>query len=166
MKLRTATLMSGFVTLIMTAPAFAASIQKLPDLYVVNFSHQADPNSQKLQAVIPTAIRQSGINAEHVTIDTSTGAKWTKGAHEAFDRDIVPVFNKWVGLPGFAAVVDAKTKQVLGCVRPEQASGEIASDIRKLASKANNQPHFQQASSMSSSPNACPEAYNKLPQPE
>jgi len=51
-----------------------------------------------------------------VTASFAAPAKWEKGAHEAFDRDIVPVFNQWVGLPGFAAIVDAKSKRVIGCV--------------------------------------------------
>jgi hypothetical protein len=103
----------------------------------------------------------AGVNAEEVIIDTSTAAKWEKGAHEAFDRDIVPVFNKWVGLPGFAAVVDADTKRVIGCVTPEFAASEMANEIRKMATSAKGGAVLSRAST--SRTTQCPEAYNVDP---
>ena len=80
--------MAGFA-LALSADAFAAS----PDVYVVNFRNDANSESQVLDSQLATALAQVGGNAEEVVIDTSTAAKWEKGAHEAFDRDIVPVFN-------------------------------------------------------------------------
>jgi len=99
-----------------------------------------------------------GANAEHVIIDTSTAAKWEKGAHEAFDRDIVPVFNKWVGLPGFAAVVDAKSKRVIGCVNSTFSSSEMAAEIRDMASRASGSAYMSNASTGKST--QCPAAHN------
>jgi hypothetical protein len=99
---------------------------------------------------------------ESVVIDTSTAAKWEKGAHEAFDRDIVPVFNKWVGLPGFAAVVDARSKRVIGCVNSQFSSSEMAQEIRRMASQATGSAYMSNASTRSKT-TKCPEAHNKLP---
>ena len=99
MKIISSILAATLVTAAFAAPTFAAS----PDVYVVNFRNAEDNNSARLDGELSTALAISGVNAEEVVIDTSTAAKWEKGAHEAFDRDIVPVFNQWVGLPGFAA---------------------------------------------------------------
>ena len=122
--------------------AFAAS----PDVYVVNFRNAQDSNSARLDGQLASAIAISGVNAEEVVIDTSTAAKWEKGAHEAFSRDIVPVFNQWVGLPGFAAIVDAKTKRVIGCVNSAFSANEMAEKIRQMASKASGSAYLSRAS--------------------
>ena len=51
------------------------------DIYVVNFRNAQDTNSQQLDGQLASALAISGINAEEVVIDTSTAAKWEKGAH-------------------------------------------------------------------------------------
>jgi len=91
-----------------------------------------------------------------------TAAKWEKGAHDAFDRDIVPVFNQWVGLPGFAAVVDAKSKRVIGCVNSSFDANEMAREIRQMASKAQGSAYMSNAS-VSSKTTRCPAAHNVDP---
>ena len=106
-----------------------------------------------------SALAISGISAEEVVIDTSTAAKWEKGAHEAFDRDIVPIFNKWVGLPGFAAIVDANSKRVIGCVNSKFDSNEMAREIRKMASRAQGSAYLSKASVSTKTTN-CPAAHN------
>jgi hypothetical protein len=150
----TATLLTaGFA-----APAFAAS----PDVYVVNFRNTQDNNSMRLDSQLSTALAVAGVNAEEVVIDTSTAAKWEKGAHEAFDRDIVPVFNKWVGLPGFAAVVDARTKKVIGCVNGTFNANEMAEKIRQMASNTTGAAYMSRAS-ISTKTTRCPAAHNVDP---
>ena len=138
--------------------AYAAS----PDVYVVNFRNDKSADSQALDGRLATALVGIGVNAEHVVIDTSNAAKWEKGAHEAFDRDIVPVFNKWVGLPGFAAIVDAKSKQVIGCVNSQFNSGEIASEIRRMAQRASGGSYMSNASTRIKT-TQCPAAHNVPP---
>ena len=139
------------------ASAFAAS----PDVYVVNFRNDKNADSQVLDSRLSSALAGLG-NVEHVVIDTSNAAKWEKGAHEAFDREIVPVFNKWVGLPGFAAIVDAKSKRVIGCVNGQFDSGEMASQIRRMAAMASGSAYTSRASTRIKSTN-CPPAYNVDP---
>ena len=158
MKLKTVAAVSALLCAAIAAPAFAAS----PDVYVVNFRNAKDAKSQQLDAQLRSGLAMAGINAEEVVIDTSTAAKWEKGAHEAFDRDIVPVFNKWVGLPGFAAVVDAKTKRVIGCVNSTFQAREIARELQKMASSAQGQA-FMSRASVSAKTTRCPAAHNVDP---
>ena len=138
--------------------AFAAS----PDVYVVNFRSDTDAASTQMDGALAAAIATAGINAEEVVIDTSNAARWEKSAHAAFNRDIVPVFNKWVGLPGFAAVVDAKTKKVIGCVNGKFSANEMAAEIRKMAKQSQGQAYMSRAS-VGGKTTRCPEAHNELP---
>jgi len=149
---------AALVTTAFAAPAFAAS----PDIYVVNFRNAQDNNSARLDGELSTAIAIAGVNAEEVVIDTSTAAKWEKGAHEAFDRDIVPVFNQWVGLPGFAAVVDAKSKKVIGCVNSAFSANEMAEKIRQMAAISEGSAYMSRASVTTKTTN-CPTAHNVDP---
>ena len=132
------------------------------DVYVVNFRNNASAESQSLDGQVSSAIALSGVNAEEVTIDTSTAALWEKSAHEAFDRDIVPIFNKWVGLPGFVAIVDANTKKVIGCVNSTFSTNEMAAEMRDMASKAKGQAFLSRASTKTKT-TTCPAAHNIEP---
>lgn len=158
MKLLTSILAAAVVTTAFAAPAFAAS----PDVYVVNFRNAQDNNSARLDGQLAAALAVSGVNAEEVVIDTTTAAKWEKGAHEAFDRDIVPIFNKWVGLPGFAAIVDANTKRVIGCVNGTFTANEMAEKIRQMASNSTGAAYMSRAS-ISTKTTQCPAAHNADP---
>jgi len=146
-------------TALFAAGISASAMAKSPDIYVVNFRADNNAESALLDAQLPTALAISGANAEEVVIDTSNPAKWEKGAHEAFDRDIVPVFNKWVGLPGFAAVVDAKSKRVLGCVDGSLDANSMADELRKLAKRSSGAAFVTRASSRSKT-TKCPPAFN------
>ena len=165
---------SAVLTFGSALPALAAS----PDIYVVHFRNANDSNSARLDGQLSTALTISGVNAEEVIIDTSTAAKWEKGAHEAFDRDIVPIFNKWVGLPGFAAIVDAKSKRVIGCVNSSFSANELAEKIRQMASDATGGAYLSRANyelpqslknnyiiytSVNSRTTQCPPAHNVDP---
>lgn len=140
------------------ATAFAGT----PDVYVVKFRADSDAASQKLDVELSNALAMAGANVEEVTIDTSTAARWEKSAHEAFDRDIVPVFNKWVGLPGFAAVVDVDTKRVIGCVNSAFDANSMAQELRKMSAQAKGQP-FMSAASTNTRTTQCPPAFNVDP---
>ena len=156
MKLRS--LITTAALLAVAAPAFASSLGN-PDTYVVNFRNNDAAESTVLDANIRTALANAGVNAEEVVIDTSTDAGWEKGAHEAFDRDIVPLFNKWVGLPGFAAIVDARTKRVISCVNSKHSASEIASEIRTKTQMAAGRAVKIDAS-VSVKTTECPPAHN------
>jgi len=156
-KFSTVLAMAGFAAAI-SADAFAAS----PDVYVVNFRNDKNTESQVLDSQLASALAQVGGSAEEVVIDTSTAAKWEKGAHEAFDRNIVPVFNQWVGLPGFAAIVDANSKRVIGCVNGKFSSGEMAREIEKMSARAKGSAYLSSAS-IGGKTTQCPPAHNVEP---
>lgn len=154
--------LSTFVATTVLSVGFSAtSFAATPDVYVVNFSQNDNAESQALDSRLNSALVGMN-NVEQVNIDTSTAAAWEAGAHKAFDRDIVPVFNKWVGLPGFAAVVDARSKRVIGCVNSTFNSSEISSEIRKMAAQATGQAFTSRASTRSKT-TQCPPAHNKVP---
>lgn len=157
MKKFAAFLATAAFTTAFGASAFASTA----DVYVVNFRNEKNAESQALDRQLNSALSMMGSSVEHVVIDTTTAAKWEKGAHEAFDRDIVPVFNKWVGLPGFAAIVDAKSKRVLGCVNSRFSAGEIATEMRRMSSQVNGQAYMSKASMQKTT--ACPPAFNEPP---
>ncbi len=158
MKKLVAFLSATALTAAFGANAFASS----PDVYVVNFRSDDSTESLKLDSELLSAMAMVGGNIEQVTIDTSNAAKWEKSAHEAFDRDIVPLFNKWVGLPGFAAIVDAKSKRVIGCVNSKFSSSEIADQVRKMSARASGSAYMSNASTRSKT-TQCPAAHNVDP---
>ena len=157
MTIKMTAAISTLALTLIAAPALAK-----PDLYVMNFHNSDDANSQRLSPELKAGLNMSGLNAEEVFIDTSTAAKWEKGAHEAFDRDLVPHFNRWVGLPGFAAVVDADSRQVLGCVDARFTADEIASEIRKMAAMKAATARMTPASTATKT-TECPAAHNPMP---
>ncbi len=154
--------LTAFISAVALTSAFGATaFANSPDVYVVNFRQDGNVESQQLESELNVAIAMVG-NVQEVVIDTSNPAKWEKSAHEAFDHDIVPVFNKWVGLPGFAAIVDAKSKNVIGCVDSKFSASEMAEEIRKMASRASGQAFMSRASTGSKS-TQCPAAHNVDP---
>lgn len=157
MKKLSAFLAAATLTTAFGATAFAAT----PDVYVVNFRNEKNTESQNFDRQLNSALSMVGSNVEQVVIDTTTAARWEKGAHEAFDREIVPVFNKWVGLPGFAAVVDAKSKRVLGCVSAKHNASSIAVELRRMSAQVKGQAYMSNASSGATT--ACPPAFNTPP---
>jgi len=116
---------------------------------------------KKLTALVSAFALTSAFGATAFAADIYV-VNFRNAAHEAFDRDIVPVFNKWVGLPGFAAVVDAKSKRVIGCVNSTFDANEMASEIRKMASRAQGSAFLSNAS-VSTKTTRCPAAHNVDP---
>jgi len=151
-----------FAAATLTSAFGATAFAKTPDVYVVNFRNEKNTESQSLDLHLNSALSMVGSNVEQVVIDTTTAARWEKGAHEAFDRDIVPLFNKWVGLPGFAAIVDAKSKRVLGCVNSQFNASEMARELQRMSSQAKGNAYMSNASSFSKT-TTCPPAYNTPP---
>lgn len=156
--------MKKFMT-ILTATAFTAAFASTafatPDVYVVNFRSDKSAESQALDSQLSSALSMVPAKVEKIDIDISNAAKWEKSAHDAFNHDIVPVFNKWVGLPGFAAIVDARSKRVIGCVNNQFQASEIASEIGRMSAQSKGQATLSKASFTKST--ACPPAFNTPP---
>jgi len=78
---------------------------------------------------------------EYITIDIS-GGHGDYNAHTVFDRGLVQQYNSWMGVTGFAAIIDGDTKRTLGCVNMTYETRDMAVHIRKLqeAARINQQP--------------------------
>ena len=108
-----------------------------PELYVVMFRADWCPPCKVVEPAIDTALRSlSDPSIEYVEIDISHPSLSELSAHRAFDRDIVAQYNRWLGLTGFAAIVDATNKQTLGCVNMMYDAQSMATHIRNLKTYA------------------------------
>lgn len=127
-----------------TTASTAAQVLRTPDVYVVMFKADwcapckvVEPNLQKALG----QLRDPAI--EYIEIDISNPGLSEVGAHRAFDRNIVPQYNQWLGITGFAAIIDGDTKQTLGCVNMLYDAQATANHIRNLKSFAvANEPTF------------------------
>jgi len=125
-----------------------------PDVYVVMFRADWCAPCKVVEPALNQAL--TGLadpRIEYVNIDISGGqGDWN--AHAVFDRGIVQQYNMWMGVTGFAAVIDADTKQTLGCVNMTYTADAMAMHIRNLQGAAQaNQPSFDLT---------CPEANNPV----
>jgi len=79
---------------------------------------------------------------EYVHIDIGAGYG-ERNAHLVFDKGIVSQYNKWLGVTGFAAIIDGDTKQTLGCINLNYDSSSMAMHIKNLQTLAqSNQSNF------------------------
>jgi thiol-disulfide isomerase/thioredoxin len=111
--------------------------QVQPELYVVMFRADWCPPCKIVEPNISQALsslRDSSI--EYVTIDISNPNISEISAHYAFDRQIIPQYNRWLGVTGFAAIIDATTKTTLGCVNIQYSPDDMIAHIRNLKTYA------------------------------
>jgi len=122
-----------------TAQAYVPSTT---DLYVVMFRADWCGPCKIVEPSLNQALTQLNDPAiEYVTVDITTPSLSEMSAHRAFDRNIVPQYNSWMGVTGFAAIIDANTKQTLGCVNLVYDAGAMAMHIKNLKTYAvSNQP--------------------------
>jgi hypothetical protein len=148
----TALLGAAFISLT-ASNAFAA------DVTIVKFQSNDCSTCAIVDSQLNSAIAMAGTDkVEAITIDSSNGLKWEVSAHTAFDNNVVPQFNKWVGLTGFAAVVDTKTQRTLGCISDKTDVYKAANLIKKSAGLP-----YDRAVSNRSSEFVCPPTYNVDP---
>lgn len=132
------------------ANAFAA------DVYVIKFRADDCQTCSVMENKLSTAMRLVNSNSvEEVTIDSTNAILWEKSAHTAFDRNVVPQFNKWIGKTGFVVVVDAKTQRTIGCMSSKDSEHKMANFIKSAAGL----PASHQVSN-NSSQFRCPAAQN------
>ncbi len=124
--------------------ALSANSQTHPEVYVVMF--RADwcaPCKIVEPALHNTLSNLRDPSIELVNIDITTPSLSKIAAHRAFDRNIVRQYNQWFGVTGFAAIIDADTKNTLGCVNMTYDRAAMALHIRNLKTYAlANQPSF------------------------
>jgi len=107
------------------------------DLYVVMFKADWCGPCKIVEPKLDTALRTLNDPAiEYVAIDITDPTRSEISAHKAFDRNIVPQYNSWMGVTGFAAIIDADTKQTLGCVNMVYDEASMAMHIKNLKTYA------------------------------
>ena len=114
-----------------------------PDIYVVMFRADYCAPCKVVEPALYQALNTlADPRIEYVHIDIGAG-NGEKNAHTVFDRGIVQQYNNWLGVTGFAAIIDGDTKQTLGCVNLTYDTDSMAAHIRNLQSIAQqNQPSF------------------------
>ncbi|MGJ8564915.1 MAG: thioredoxin domain-containing protein [Alphaproteobacteria bacterium] len=108
-----------------------------PDMYVVVFRADWCGPCRILEPRLRAAL--SNLNdrkIEYVEIDISNQPLSEIGAHKAFDRNIVAQYNQWLGITGFAVMIDADTKRTLGCVNKTYDAEAMKMHIRNLKTHA------------------------------
>ncbi len=114
-----------------------ANAARQPDMYVVVFRADWCGPCRILEPKLKSAMNRIGDpGIEYVEIDTTNPARSEVSAHRAFDRQIVPQYNKWLGVTGFAVMIDADTKQTLGCVNINYDEAAMGMHIRNLKNYA------------------------------
>lgn len=122
--------------LAVTASSHAQPIQN-PDMYVVMFRADWCGPCKIVEPNINRALNDlADPGIEYVTIDITTPLRSEYSANLAFDREIVPQYNGWMGVTGFAAVIDADTKRTLGCVNMMYDASAIKMHVRNLKTYA------------------------------
>lgn len=121
---------AAFITLTSTS-AFASPTT---EVYVVKFRADDCQTCSTMETQLSSAMSMvSNSSVQELTLDSSNGLAWEKSAHTAFDHDIVPQFNKWIGKTGFVAVIDAKTRRTLGCVDAKDSAYDMANFFKSAA---------------------------------
>jgi thiol-disulfide isomerase/thioredoxin len=125
-----------------------------PDVYVVMFRADYCAPCKVVEPALSQALNSiADPRIEYVHIDIGAG-NGERNAHMVFDRGLVQQYNMWLGVTGFAAVVDGDTKKTLGCVNMTYDAGSMAMHIKNLQAAAQkNQSSFDLT---------CPAANNPL----
>ena len=135
--------------------SLAAAYQpQTPDVYVVMFRADYCAPCKIVEPALDqalTSLRDPRIEYVHIDIGAGYGER---NAHLVFDKGIVQQYNMWLGVTGFAAIIDGDTKQTLGCINLNYDANSMAMHISNLQTLAqNNQPNFDLT---------CPAANNPL----
>lgn len=127
-----------------------------PEMLVVKFRADWCGPCKIMEPQLDQALRSlNDPSLALLSIDTTNGATSEAAAHVAFDAQIVPQYNQWLGVTGFAVMIDADTKNTLGCVNMTYGADMMATHIANLKSLAvSNTPSFDLT---------CPAPTNRLP---
>ena len=114
-----------------------------PDVYVVMFRADYCAPCKVVEPALGQALNNlADPRIEFVNIDIGAG-NGERNAHTVFDRGLVQQYNQWLGVTGFAAIIDGDTKQTMGCINMTYDAGSMAMHIRNLQNAARqNQSSF------------------------
>lgn len=130
------------------------TMQPTPDVYVVMFSADWCAPCRVVEPRLNQALINLNDSAiEYVNINISRG-NGDLNAHTVFDKGLVKQYNTWLGVTGFAAIVDGDTKRTLGCVNMTYDQQSMTQHIQNLKSLAQaNRTSFDMT---------CPEPNNPI----
>ncbi|MBL4854824.1 MAG: thioredoxin family protein [Robiginitomaculum sp.] len=122
----------------------SANAQQRPDMYVVMFRADWCAPCKIVEPNLDRALKTLGDpGIQFINIDITDPFRSERSAHLAFDAAIVKQYNQWYGTTGFAAMIDADTKNTLGCVNLMYDVGAMVAHIKNLKTHAlTNQPGF------------------------
>ena len=107
-----------------------------PDIYVVMFHASWCGPCKVVNPALDRALQNlNDPRIEYLRIDISSGSGDYNG-HAVFDRGIVRQYNMWLGVTGFAAIIDGDTKRTMGCVNLTYDSDAMTMHIRNLQNAA------------------------------
>lgn len=130
-----------FLTIGVQTPVFA---QRPPEMYVVMFRADWCAPCKIVEPNLDQALKNlRNPDIKPIIIDISNPDISLRSAHTAFDHNIVRQYNEWMGVTGFAAIIDADTKNTLGCVNMTYDIGAMTNHIKNLKTYARaNQKSF------------------------
>ncbi len=126
------------ITLFLTQTAPALAAQPNPsDMYVVMYRADWCGPCKIVEPALQKALKTlDDPDIHYITFDFTTSARQEISANKAFDHQIVSQYNQWFLLTGFAAIIDADTKNTLGCVNLMYDSATMTQHIRNLKTYA------------------------------
>ena len=133
--------LSAGTTTLVQAQNYHRVAKQTPDVYVVMFRADWCAPCKIVEPRLANALNSiRDPRIEYVKIDLPAGhGDWN--AHTVFDRGIVQQYNDWLGITGFAAIIDGDTKRTLGCVNMNYDTGAMTNHIRNLQNKAKRNSH-------------------------
>ena len=124
--------------------SLAAAYQPVtPDVYVVMFRADYCAPCKVVEPALSQVLTSLGDSRiEYVHIDIGAG-RGEQNAHLVFDKGIVQQYNMWLGVTGFAAIIDGDTKKTMGCINLNYDTHSMAMHIKNLQTLAqSNQSNF------------------------
>ncbi len=113
-----------------------ANASGTPDMYVVVFRADWCGPCQVMEPKLRSAMNElRDPRVEYVEFDL-TNTQSQLPAHKAFDRQIVPQYNQWFPMTGFAVMIDADSKRTLGCINQTYDVASMKSHLRNLKAQA------------------------------
>jgi thiol:disulfide interchange protein len=117
-------------------PSAAQDLSEPTDIYVVMFRADWCAPCKVVEPALHSALASlQDPKIELLRLDFSANnGEWN--ANAVFDRQIVKQYNKWLGVTGFAVIIDADKKNTLGCLTQAYNADAMKMHIKTLQKKA------------------------------
>jgi thiol-disulfide isomerase/thioredoxin len=121
----------------------AKKIQLHPEIYVVMFrSDWCGMPCNRVEPKLDRALKSlNDPSIQFITIDITDQNHAKRSSSVAKENGINSQYNQWYGTLGFAAIINAYTKQTLGCINMTYEADAMANTIKELkAYSGTNEP--------------------------